>query len=106
MAKILTSLLAIIIFHASVHAADKIRIAVPGLGAHFMTFPLAQKRGFLKEEGLEAEMIHVFGTVAIAALTNGEIDYFTAIAFPVRAAIQGLPVRLSRATFQPFPWCS
>ena len=103
MAKIWTSLLAIVIFHASVHAADKIRIAVPGLGAHFITFPLAQKRGFLKEEGLEAEIIHVFGTVAIAALSNGEIDYFTAIAFPVRAAIQGLPVRVVACYFPTLP---
>jgi NitT/TauT family transport system substrate-binding protein len=103
MAKILAPLLAIFILHASVHAADKIRIAVPGLGAHFMTFPLAQKRGFLKEEGLEAEMIQVFGTVAIAALTNGEIDYFTAIGFPVRAAIQGLPVKVVACYFPTLP---
>lgn len=61
MDKIFVALLTIFILQTSAHAADKIRIAIPSLGAHFMTFPLAQKRGFLKEEGLEAEMIRVFG---------------------------------------------
>jgi NitT/TauT family transport system substrate-binding protein len=103
MSQTFTILLALLIFQMPIHAAEKIRIAVPGLGAHFITFPLAQKRGFLKEEGLEAEMIHVFGTVAIAALSNGEIDYFTAIGFPVRAAIQRLPVRVVACYFPTLP---
>ena len=103
MRRLLAVLLASFFLQASAHGADKIRIAIPTLAAHFMTFPLAQKRGFLKEEGLEAEMIRVFGTVAIAALTNGEIDYFTAVGFPVRAAIQGLPVRVVACYFPTLP---
>lgn len=103
MYKVVALLLAIFIFQPGADAADKIRIAVPSLGAHFMTFPLAQKRGFLKEEGLEAEMIRAFGTVAIAALTTGEIDYITNIGFPVRAAIQGLPVRVVACYFPTLP---
>ena len=103
MRRLLAVLLASFFLPASAHAAAKIRIAIPTLAAHFMTFPLAQKRGFLKEEGLEAEMIRVFGTVAIAALTNGEIDYFTAVGFPVRAAIQGLPVRVVACYFPTLP---
>ena len=39
--------------HASAHSADKIRISMTGFASQFMTFPLAQKRGFLKEEGIE-----------------------------------------------------
>jgi len=42
----------VLLLQTSVHAADKIRIVIPGVSATFMTFPLAQKRGFLKEEGL------------------------------------------------------
>jgi ABC-type nitrate/sulfonate/bicarbonate transport system substrate-binding protein len=103
MCKAATLLLAIFLFQTGANAADKIRIAVPSLGAHFMTFPLAQKKGFLKEEGFEAEMIRVFGTVAIAALSSGEIDYFTAVGFPIRAAIQGLPVRVVACYFPTLP---
>jgi hypothetical protein len=29
----------------------------------------------------------------VAALVSGEADYFAATAFPVRAAIQGLPLK-------------
>ena len=42
-----------------------------------MTFPLAQKRGFIKEEGLDAEMIRVTGRVSSTALSDGEVDYGT-----------------------------
>jgi hypothetical protein len=44
----------------SAHAADKIRIGMPADAGHF-TFPLAQKRGFLREEGFEAEIITIRG---------------------------------------------
>jgi len=43
MSKIFAVLLAIFVFQASVHAADKIRIAVPTPGSSYLTFPLAQK---------------------------------------------------------------
>ncbi len=48
--------LAIFVFQVSVHAADKIRIGFAP-GASGIYFPLAQKMGFLKEEGIEAEII-------------------------------------------------
>jgi ABC-type nitrate/sulfonate/bicarbonate transport system substrate-binding protein len=48
------------ILHASVHAADKIRISTPADAAHF-TMHLAQRKGFLKEEGFDVEMIVIQG---------------------------------------------
>lgn len=93
MHKIFAVLLAIFVFQASVDAADKIRIGfAPGAGQ--ISFPLAQKKGFLKEEGLEAEIIRISGTVAVAALVSREADYYTIIGFSVRAAIQGLPLKV------------
>ena len=44
---------------APLQAADKIRISMTGFAGQFMTFPLAQKRGFLKEEGVEAEIVRI-----------------------------------------------
>ena len=46
MYKIATILLTIFVLQAGADAADKIRIAIPTLGAHFMTYPLAQRRAF------------------------------------------------------------
>ena len=80
--------------HVSVEAADKIRIAIPGTGP-FLTFSLAQKKGFFKDEGLEAEIIQIRGgSVAMAALLTGDLDYYSVVAVGARSAIQGLPIRL------------
>ena len=76
-------MLTIFILQTSVQAADKIRISIPGLGGVFMTFPLAYKKGFLKEEGVEAEMIRISsaGGASRATLASGEVDYVVGIAF-------------------------
>ena len=74
-------------------AADKIRIGLPGDAGHF-TFPLAQKKGFLREEGFEAEIITITGPVANIALSNGDIDYYTGFGSAMRSMLQGLPGRI------------
>jgi ABC-type nitrate/sulfonate/bicarbonate transport system substrate-binding protein len=81
-----------ILLSASVHAADKVRIAF-GVGASSVLWPLAHRNGFLKGEGIDAEVIQMLGNLPIAALTNGELDYHTVLNPAVRGAIQGLPVR-------------
>lgn len=86
-------LLTSLAFYASVDAAEKIRIGVPFAGG-LITMPLAHKKGFLKEEGIEAEVITIAGGIATAALANDEINYFTGLTFPIRAAIQGMPIKI------------
>src|SRR5512145_1119467 len=93
MYKLIVGFLSVVLLCTSASAADRIRIGIPNIGAQFMTFPLAQKKGFFAEENLEVEHIRIFGQVAMAALVNGELDYWGAIGFAVRSAIQGLPVR-------------
>jgi NitT/TauT family transport system substrate-binding protein len=64
---------------------------------------LAQKRGFLKEEGIEAEIVTISGPVANIALASGEIDYFTGFGSAMRAMIQGqLPARIV-VCYRPLP---
>jgi NitT/TauT family transport system substrate-binding protein len=55
---------------------------------------LAQKRGFFREEGLEAEIILMRGNVPVAALVNEEIDYYSGIGPVVVAAVRGVPVKV------------
>ncbi len=90
--------LAICVFQASAHAADKIRMGFAP-GASSTPFPLAQKKGFLKEEGFEAEIVRMSSTVAVAALTSGEADYITGIS-AIRGAIQGLPLKVVASYIQ------
>ena len=61
------------------HAAEKVRISMTGFAGQFMTFPLAHRRGFLKEEAIEAEIIRISAAAGRAALASGEVDYSTGI---------------------------
>jgi ABC-type nitrate/sulfonate/bicarbonate transport system substrate-binding protein len=92
--KIFWFLFIIPILHSSVLAADKLRIGFSALIASYSSLPLGQKRGFLQEEGLQAEFIRMNATVGLATLVNGEIDYYTSLAAGVAAAIRGVPVKI------------
>ena len=94
MAKIFLALLCIYIFHAPAYAVEKIRIGVPELNAQFVPLALAEKKGFFREDGLQAEVIRINPTVALAALVSGELDYWTVIGNSVAATIQGAPLRV------------
>jgi ABC-type nitrate/sulfonate/bicarbonate transport system substrate-binding protein len=90
-------------FQTSVHAADKIRIAYPAPLGHFITLPLAQKKGFFREEGIEAELVQIRGPATLAAFLNGEIDYHPGIPAMVSAAITGVPVKVVACYVPAFP---
>jgi ABC-type nitrate/sulfonate/bicarbonate transport system substrate-binding protein len=87
-------LLASFLLQPSVQAAEKIRIGIPDFTAQFGSLPLAQKKGFLQEEDLQAEVIRINATVGVAALASGEIDYYPGIGPGVAAAIQGVPIKV------------
>jgi ABC-type nitrate/sulfonate/bicarbonate transport system substrate-binding protein len=100
MHKIFLALLASFVVETSANAADKIRISIGNLSGQFMTYSLAQKRGFLKEEGFDAEIIRVTGGAASAALSGGEVDYGTGMT--LGGSITGLPIKVV-ACFVPVP---
>ncbi len=103
MTTILGALLTVFLFHGLVHAADKVRISMTGFAGQFMTFPLAHKRGFLKEEGSAAEIILISAAAGRAALTNGDVDYSTGIGgTAIGGALSGIPIRVV-ACFVPAP---
>ncbi len=103
MKKFLATLLTIILFESPADAADKIRISMTGFAGQFMTFPLAQKRGFLKEEGIEAEIIRIAAAAGRAALASGEVDYSTGIGgTAIGGALSGIPIKVV-ACYVPAP---
>ncbi len=79
---------------SSSHAADKLRFGFPDLAAQFIPLPLAEQRGFFKEEGLQGEFIRIRPAVSPAAMVSGEIDYDAVIGNGIGAAIRGLPVKV------------
>jgi len=74
-----------------------------GFAGQFMTFPLAQSKGFLKEEGIDAEIIRISAAAGRAALSSGEVDYSTGIGgTAIGGALTGLPIRVV-ACYVPAP---
>ena len=102
MVKIFIAFLSIFIFQASVQAADKIRIGYPAPTASHMNSVLAQKKDFFKDAGIDAEIIRIPSPGSLAALVNGDIDYFSSISPVVAAAVRGLPVKVV-ACYMPGP---
>jgi ABC-type nitrate/sulfonate/bicarbonate transport system substrate-binding protein len=93
-------LLTTLAFARPVDAAARVRISISNLSGQFMTYPLAFKRGFLKEEGIEAEIIRVTGGAATAAMSRGDLDYGTGMS--VGGAITGaLPVKVVALVARP-----
>jgi NitT/TauT family transport system substrate-binding protein len=90
----LSSLAVVFVFVGDAQAADKIRISVTNFNMSFLPSGIAVKKGFFKEEGLEAEVIRMNANVAIAALAGGDCDYTMVFGSVVRAAIRGLPVKV------------
>ena len=88
-------LLAVFFSVFDAHAAEKIRISVSG-GYNMIFLPagVAQRKGFFKDEGLDADIVVMGAAPSIAALSNGDIDFTLLTGTVIRAAIRGLPVRL------------
>lgn len=94
MRKIYFALVFFLAFPSPLRADDKIRVSISSVDVSFLTAGVALKRGFFKEEGLDAEVIRMNANVSITALVNGDIDYTLIFGSVVRAALRGFPVRV------------
>ncbi|MGE5852624.1 MAG: ABC transporter substrate-binding protein [Deltaproteobacteria bacterium] len=94
---VLAAAIMLFLANGTVSAAEKIRVGVPQQVVHWMVFPLAEQKGFFKEEGFDAEIVRITGPSGRSALMSGDIDYYTTIAFMVQSAVVGLPVKVVAA---------
>ena len=88
------ALLLLILSGSPADALDRIRIAVSNPNMPNLTAAMAQRRGFFKEENLEAEIIRMNPNVSITALSTGDVDYCQLFGAVVGGAMAGLPVRV------------
>jgi len=88
------ALAALLLFGSDVEALDRIRIAVSNPNMPNLTVSVAQKKGFFKDENIDAEIIRMNPNVAITALATGDIDYCQLFGAVVGGAIARLPVRI------------
>ena len=74
--------------------ARPVRIAYPGISIGALVPALALEKKFFQQEGIQIELISVRSNTGIAAMVGGDVDYSTASSTALRAALQGLPVKI------------
>src|SRR5437899_3235036 len=88
------SIALLLLLYPCAEATDRIRIAVSNPNMPNLTSAVAQKKGFFRAEGIDAEIIRMNPNVAITALASGDVDYCQLFGAVVAGAIAGLPVRV------------
>ena len=78
---------------ATAAAAERIRTVIPRATLNYLSLPVAEMKGFFRDQGLENEAIVIPGTTAIAALVSGNVDYSGAGGSGMRAALRGAPIK-------------
>src|ERR1051325_8149833 len=59
----------------AVFAADRINVTLPSKSFQFIIFPLAKDRGYLKEEGIDLNLVVMASTTGLQAVVAGEMDF-------------------------------
>lgn len=83
---------------------QKIRVGLPSLALTYMPFYVAQEKGFLKKNGLEAEYIQMNTGIQPQAIMGGNIDFFPSLATGISAAVAGLPLVVVLNFYNITPW--
>src|SRR5262244_1225282 len=56
-------------------ALDKVNVTLPSKSFQFIIFPLAKERGYMKEEGIDLNIIVMAATPGLQAVVAGEMDF-------------------------------
>jgi ABC-type nitrate/sulfonate/bicarbonate transport system substrate-binding protein len=69
-------LISVLFFHRqSALALDKINVTLPSKSFQFIIFPLAKERGYMKEEGIDLNIVIMASTAGLQAVVAGEMDF-------------------------------
>src|ERR1700752_4590080 len=56
-------------------ALDKVNVPLPSKSFQFIIFPLAKERGYMKEEGIDLNIVVMASTPGLQAVLAGEMDF-------------------------------
>jgi ABC-type nitrate/sulfonate/bicarbonate transport system substrate-binding protein len=73
--------------------AETVRTVIPRSTLNYLSVPVAEVKGFFRDQGLENQTIVIPGSTAIAALVSGNVDYSGAGGTGMRAALRGAPIK-------------
>ena len=81
----------VVVFFADKVVAQErtIRIGFPSVAFQELPLFAASKRGFFRAEGLNAELVQIAGSPAVAALLSGDVDYITHNSRIIATAVRG-----------------
>jgi ABC-type nitrate/sulfonate/bicarbonate transport system substrate-binding protein len=80
-----------LIGHAAV--AEQVRTVIPRATLNYLSVPVAEVKGYFRDQGLENQTIVIPGSTAIAALVSGDVDYSGVGGTGMRAALRGAPIK-------------
>jgi ABC-type nitrate/sulfonate/bicarbonate transport system substrate-binding protein len=86
-------LVALIVANPIDSLAERVRTVVPRATLNYLSIPVAEVRGYFRDQGLENETVVIPGSTAIAALVSGNVDYSGAGGTGMRAALRGAPIK-------------
>jgi ABC-type nitrate/sulfonate/bicarbonate transport system substrate-binding protein len=73
----------------SVFALDKVNVTLPSKSFQFIIFPLAKERGYMKEEGIDLNIVVMASTPGLQAVLAGEMDFTGSGSSALVAVTQG-----------------
>jgi ABC-type nitrate/sulfonate/bicarbonate transport system substrate-binding protein len=73
---------------------EKISFGIPAMDAGSLPLFVARERNFFRDEGLEAEIVHVKADIATKAIATGDLDFSAAAGSVARAATAGMPLKV------------
>ncbi|HEY7321744.1 MAG TPA: ABC transporter substrate-binding protein [Candidatus Binatia bacterium] len=59
----------------SAFGLDKVNVTLPSKSFQFIIFPLAKERGYMKEEGIDLNVVVMASTAGLQAVLAGEMDF-------------------------------
>lgn len=75
-------------------AIENVRVAYPSMNTSVFCLIIAQKEGYLKEEGLDVQLLSIRGEIAVRTTLAGEVDFFTNAGSALAAAVRAVPVKI------------
>jgi ABC-type nitrate/sulfonate/bicarbonate transport system substrate-binding protein len=82
------------VFAAAAKTSEKLIIGLPTTSMSMLPIFFAQEKGLFREEGLEPQLVFVGGRLQVPALAAGEVDFSASAETVLRAAVQGLPLKV------------
>ena len=73
--------------------AEQVKTVIPRATLNYLSVPVAEVKGYFRDQGLENQTIVIPGSTAIAALVSDNVDYSGAGGTGMRAALRGAPIK-------------